>query len=296
MDRRELVIAHSPDSDDAFMFYALATRKLRPRGMKLKHVLQDIESLNRQAREGVFEVTAISIAAYPYVAGRYRMLSTGASIGDGYGPLLVASHVFPVEELKKKKVAVPGTMTSAYLYLKLLEPEVETVVVPFDKILSYVKEGGADAGLIIHEGQLTFDRLGLHRILDLGRWWQQNERLPLPLGAVAVRRDLQPEACAEVNKAIRKSIEYAMEHREEALAYAMQFARDMDTPLADKFVGMYVNEYTLDLGARGREACQRFLYLGHERGLLPKVEIDFAPEHIATANTEGTEARGSRRP
>ena len=276
MEKRELVIAHSPDSDDAFMFYALATRKLRPRALKLRHVLEDIESLNRRAIEGVFEVTAISIAAYPHLSARYQMLSTGASVGDGYGPILVASRVFPPEEMKGKKVAVPGTLTTAYLALKLLEPEVETVVMPFDRILAAVKEGRADAGLVIHEGQLLYDRMGLHRILDLGRWWQQQENLPLPLGAVAVRRDLSHETKAEVARLIRRSIEYAMEHREEALSYALQFARDLDTPLADKFVGMYVNEFTLDLGPRGRQATARLLQLGHERGLLPRAaEVDF---------------------
>src|SRR5579871_4994272 len=185
MERRELVIAHSPDSDDAFMFYALATRKLRPRGLKLTHRLEDIQSLNVKARDGGYEITAISIAAYPYVCERYRMLSTGASIGDGYGPIVVAARPWGPEELKHKKVAVPGELTSAFLALRLFEPEIEHVVVPFDRILETVKEGGADAGLIIHEGQLMFDRMGLHKIVDLGRWWQQQEKLPLPMGAVA---------------------------------------------------------------------------------------------------------------
>ncbi len=275
-ERREFVIAHSPDSDDAFMFYGLATRKLRPRGLRLSHKLQDIETLNREAQKGTYEVTAVSIAAYPYVQERYRMLATGASVGDGYGPLLVASRPFAPEELKHKKIAVPGTLTSAFLTLKLFEPEVETTVVPFDKILDAVREGHADAGLVIHEGQLVFDRMGLHRVLDLGRWWQQKEGLPLPLGAVVVRRDLGADTQHELARLIRRSIEYALEHREEALAYAMQFARDLDTPLADKFVGMYVNEFTLDLGDRGRQATQRLLQLGFERGLLPKrVDVDF---------------------
>ncbi len=275
-ERKELVIAHSPDSDDAFMFYALATEKLRPNGLKLRHVLEDIESLNRKAHEGVFEVTAISIAAYPYLAERYQMMATGASIGDGYGPLVVASRLFPAEELKHKKVAVPGKLTTAFLSLKLFEPDIETIVVPFDQILDAVREGRADAGLIIHEGQLTFDRLGLHRILDLGRWWQQQEGLPLPLGAVVIRRDLAQELKREMAKLVYQSIEYALQHRDEALAYAMQFARDLDSPSADKFVGMYVNEFTLDMGDRGREATRRLLRLGHERGILPRhVDVDF---------------------
>jgi 1,4-dihydroxy-6-naphthoate synthase len=270
MDRRELTIAHSPDSDDAFMFYALATRKLRPRGLKLSHHLEDIQSLNRKAKEGVYEITAISIAAYPYLSDRYRMMSTGASIGDGYGPLVVASHPCAVDELKHKKVAVPGELTTAFLALRLLEPEVEFIVAPFDRIIDAVKDGKADAGLIIHEGQLTFDRQGLHRVVDLGRWWQQTEKLPLPLGAVAIRRDLTPELQDEMQKLIRKSVQYAMDHREEALSYALQFGRDLDQPLADKFVGMYVNEFTIDMGERGQQSIRRLLQLGHERGLLPE--------------------------
>jgi 1,4-dihydroxy-6-naphthoate synthase len=276
MDRRELVIAHSPDSDDAFMFYALATRKLRPRGMKVTHHLEDIQSLNRKAGEGIYEITAISIAAYPYVQDRYRMFTVGASIGDGYGPLVVASRPCSVEDLKGKRIAVPGELTSAYLALRLLEPDFEPKVVAFDRILETVKSGDADAGLIIHEGQLTFDRLGLHRVVDLGRWWLQQEKLPLPMGAVAVRRDLEPELQEEMQKLIRRSVEYAMEHREEALSYALQFGRDLDQPLADKFVGMWVNQLTLDMGDRGREGVRRMLQLGHERGLIPQVgEIDF---------------------
>ncbi len=276
LEKRELVLAHSPDSDDAFMFYALATRKLRPRSIKFKHVLEDIEKLNQKAIEGVFDVTAISFGAYPFVAGHYCLLSTGASIADGYGPLLVASRLFPVEELKNKRVAVPGKLTTAFLLLKLLEPEVDTVVVPFDRILEAVREGAADAGLLIHEGQLTFDRLGLHRIVDLGRWWQQQQHLPLPLGAVAVRRDLPRELQLEVARLLHRSIEYAMEHREEAMSYALQFARDLDPALADKFVGMYVNEYSLDCGPIGREAVARLLELGYERGALPqRVEPEF---------------------
>ena len=276
MDRRDFVIAHSPDSDDAFMFYALATRKLRLRGLKLKHHLEDIQTLNLKAREGVYEITAISIAAYPYLFDRYRMMTTGASIGDGYGPLVVAARPWAPEELKNKKVAVPGELTTAFLALRLLEPSIEYVVVPFDKILDAVKDGKAAAGLIIHEGQLTFDRLGLHKVVDLGRWWQQTEKLPLPLGAVAIRRDIAAETQEEMQKLIRRSVQYAMEHREEALAYALQFGRDLDTPLADKFVGMYVNEFTIDMGDRGREGIRRLLELGRERGLLPAhPDLDF---------------------
>ncbi len=270
MERRELVLAHSPDSDDAFMFYGLATRKLRSRMISFKHVLCDIESLNRQALEGRYDLTAISFHAYPYLADRYRLLSTGASMGDGYGPVLVSSRLFPPEELQGKKVATPGLLTTAWLVLKLFQPDVQPVVVSFDRVINAVREGGADAGLLIHEGQLTYDREGLHRIVDLGRWWHQQQNLPLPLGGLAVARHLPLEIQKEAARLVRRSIEYAMDHREEALAYAMQFARDMDQALTDKFVGMYVNEYTLDCGERGRRAIERLLELGYQSGTIPK--------------------------
>ena len=276
MEKRELVLAHSPDSDDAFMFYALATRKLRPRMLSFRHVLFDIETLNRHAMEGRFDLTAISYHAYPYFADRYQLLSTGSSMGDGYGPMVVSTRLFSAEELRGKKVAVPGLLTTAWLVLKLFQPEVEPVVVPFDRIFEAVREGRADAGLLIHEGQLTYDREEMHRIVDLGRWWQQQQGLPLPLGGLAVARHLPPEVKKEVARLIRRSIEYALDHREEALTYAMQFAREMDQSLTDKFVGMYVNEYTLDCGARGRQAIERLLDLGYRSGTIPnKVELDF---------------------
>ncbi len=276
MEKRELVLAHSPDSDDAFMFYALATRKLRPRMLSFRHVLFDIETLNRHALEGKFDLTAISYHAYPYFADRYQLLSTGSSMGDGYGPMVVSTRLFSADELRCKKVAVPGLLTTAWLVLKLFQPEVEPVVAPFDRIFEAVREGRADAGLLIHEGQLTYDREEMHRIVDLGRWWQQQQGLPLPLGGLAVSRHLPPEVKKEAARLVRRSIEYAMDHREEALAYAMQFAREMDQSLADKFVGMYVNEYTLDCGARGRQAIERLLDLGYRSGTIPnKVELDF---------------------
>ena len=275
MEQRELVLAHSPDADDAFMFYALATRKLRPPVLSFRHVLSDIETLNRQAMEAKFDLTAISFHAYPYVAERYRLLSTGSSMGDGYGPLLVSTRLFSAEELKGKKVAVPGLLTTAWLVLKLFESEVEPVVVPFDKIFEALREGRAEAGLLIHEGQLTYDREGLHRIADLGLWWQQQQGLPLPLGALAVARHLPLDVQEEAASLVRSSIQYALDHREEALSYAMQFARDMDHPLVDKFVGMYVNEYTVECGDRGRQAIERLLALGHQIGVLPnKVAVD----------------------
>ena len=275
MEQRDLLLAHSPDADDAFMFYALATRKLKSPMLNFRHVLLDIETLNRQAREGKFDLTAISFHNYPYVADRYRLLSVGSSMGDGYGPLLVSPRMFSVEELKGKKVAVPGLLTTAWLVLKLLQPEVEPVVVPFDRVFEALRQGNAQAGLLIHEGQLTYDRQGLHRIADLGRWWHQQQGLPLPLGAMAVARHLPLDVQQEAAALVRRSVQYALEHREEALSYAMQFARDMDQPLVDKFVGMYVNEYTLECGARGRQAIERLLALGYQAGAIPnKVELD----------------------
>jgi len=276
MEKRELVLAHSPDSDDAFMFYALATRKLRPRLLTFKHVLSDIETLNRQALEGQNDVTAISYHAYPYLADRYQLMTVGSSMGDGYGPSVVALRPFSQEELKGKTVAVPGLLTTAFLVLKLFEPDFNPLVVPFDKIFEVVREGKADAGLLIHEGQLTFDREQMHRVVDLGRWWYQQHSLPLPLGGLVILRDLPPEVQKEAAKLIRKSVEYAMENREEALSYALQFARDMDQALADKFVGMYVNEYTLDCGERGRKAIELLLQMGYDAGIIPKkVPLDF---------------------
>ena len=275
MEQRELVLAHSPDADDAFMFYALATRKLRPPLLSFRHVLSDIETLNRQAMEAKYDLTAISFHAYPYVAERYRLLSTGSSIGDGYGPLLVSPRLLSAEQLKGKKVAVPGLLTTAWLVLKLFQPEVEPVEVPFDRIFEALREGRAEAGLLIHEGQLTYEREGFHRIADLGRWWQQQQDLPLPLGGLVVARHLPLEVQKEAASLVRQSIQYALDHREEALSYALQFARDMEQSLADKFVGMYVNEYTLECGDRGRQAIERLLTLGYQAGAIPnKVAVD----------------------
>ena len=265
---REITVAHSPDSDDAFMFYALATNKVRVPGLRFTHTLCDIETLNRKAREGVYDVTAISFHAYPYIQDDYALLPTGGSVGEGYGPMVVASRAFTQGEVKKKVVAVPGTLTTAYLALKLFAPGVETEVVPFDQIIPQVLEGKYEAGLIIHEGQLTYDKSGLHRIVDLGKWWQKVTGLPLPLGGNAVRRSLGPQLLLSVSAALRESIQYALDHREEALSYAMQFARDLDSQTADRFVGMYVNERTLDYGPEGREAVRRLLDMGHKAGII----------------------------
>ncbi len=275
--KREITIAHSPDSDDAFMFYGLATNKVRVPGLRFTHTLCDIETLNRKAMEGVYDVTAISFHAYPYIQDHYALLPSGGSVGDGYGPMVVAQRAYSVSDIKQKRIAVPGTLTTAYLVLKLFAPGIETDVVPFDQIIPQVLDGRQEAGLIIHEGQLTYDKSGLHRIVDLGKWWQKVTGLPLPLGGNAIRRSLGPELMSRVANALRESIQYALDHREEALAYAMQFARDLDPQLADKFVGMYVNQRTLDYGPDGREAVRRLLDMGHKAGIIPQESrVDFA--------------------
>src|SRR3954447_594357 len=273
---REIAVAHSPDSDDAFMFYGLATHKVRTPGLRFSHTLCDIETLNQKAREGVYDVTAISFHAYPYIQDKYALMACGGSVGEGYGPMVVSPRAFTTSEIKGKRIAVPGTLTTAYLALQLFAPGIETEVVPFDQIIPQVLEGKYEAGLIIHEGQLTYDKSGLHRIVDLGRWWQKVTGLPLPLGGNAIRRSLGPELMSKVGEALKESIQYALDHRDEALAYAMQFARDLDSQLADKFVGMYVNERTLDYGPDGREAVRRLLDMGHKAGIIPHAaKVDF---------------------
>ncbi len=274
---REITVAHSPDSDDAFMFYSLATHKVCTPGLRFTHTLSDIETLNQKAREGVYDVSAISFHAYPYIQDKYALMNCGGSVGEGYGPMIVSPRPFTADEVKTKLIAVPGTLTTAYLALNLFAPGIPTEVVPFDQIIPQVLEGKYEAGLIIHEGQLTYDKSGLHRIVDLGRWWQKVTGLPLPLGGNAIRRALGPQLMAAVTAVLRDSIHYALDHREEALAYAMQFARDLDNQSADKFVGMYVNERTLDYGPDGREAVRRLLDMGHKAGIIgPEAQIDWA--------------------
>jgi len=265
----EIVCAHSPDSDDAFMFYAMATKKVRSRFLNFRHVLEDIETLNKKAVQGLYELTAISYHAYPYVADKYVLMASGSSVGDGYGPLVVSSkHMLP-EELKGKRVAIPGTMTTAFLTMKLFQPDFEQVVLPFDRILEAVKNHDVDAGLIIHEGQLTYGHGGLHAVIDLGKWFKTKYGLPLPLGANALRRDLSPEVRTECARMMRESIQHSLDHREEALNYAMQFARDLDLASAEQFVGMYVNDHTVDGGEIVPRAAQKLLDLGFEAGLIP---------------------------
>jgi 1,4-dihydroxy-6-naphthoate synthase len=266
---KEIVCAHSPDSDDAFMFYGLATRKIRSRLLTFRHVLDDIESLNRKAMQGAYELTAISYHAYPYVADKYRLMASGSSVGDGYGPLVIATRPLAADDLKGRRIAVPGTMTTAYLALRLFEPDFEAVVTPFDKIPEVVREHAVDGGLVIHEAQLTFSKGGFHSVVDLGRWWKKQYGLPLPLGANAILRALPEEVQTECCRVMRDSIQYALDNQEEALNYAMQFARDMEQRLAEKFVGMYVNHYTVDAGELVPRAAQKLLDLGYEAGLIP---------------------------
>jgi len=274
---REISIAHSPDSDDAFMFYGLATNKVRVPGYRFTHTLSDIETLNRKAQnEAFYDVTAISFHAYPYIQQNYTLMGCGGSVGEGYGPMVVASRPLASADLGKIRIAVPGTLTTAYLALKIFNPSIETTVVPFDKIIPEILAGKHDAGLIIHEGQLTYSSSGLYRVIDLGVWWRETTGLVLPLGGNAIRRSLGAETLHTVSKALRDSIRHALDHREQALEYAMQFARDLDTTLANRFVSMYVNDRTLDYGADGRQAIRRLLELGHERGIIPMTpQVDF---------------------
>lgn len=272
----EITCAHSPDSDDAFMFYALATRKLRSRLVTFRHVLSDIETLNQKAMAGEYELTAISYHAYPYIADRYLLMASGSSVGDGYGPMVVATSPLAPEDLKGRRIAVPGKLTTAYLALKIFEPDFEAVVMPFDTILEAVKDRAVDAGVVIHEAQLTYSKGGFHQVVDLGKWFKSKYELPLPLGANALRRDLPAEIRSECCRLMRESILYALDNHEEALNYAMQFARDLEAPLAEKFVGMYVNHYTVDAGDVLPRAAQKLLDLGYEAGVIPnRVEVEF---------------------
>jgi 1,4-dihydroxy-6-naphthoate synthase len=275
--QRTITLAHSPDSDDAFMFYGLATHKLETGDLEFQHTLQDIQTLNEEARKGTYDVTAISFHAYAYVADKYALLPHGASIGDNYGPILVANEELDPADLSTVTIAVPGTLTSAFLALSIHTPNFKYEVVPFDQIIEAVTERRCDAGLLIHEGQLFYQDLGLRKVLDLGEWWHEHtDGLPLPMGGNAIRRDLGEETIREVSKLLKESIRYSLDNREDALAYAMQFARDMDAALADQFVGMWVNELTLDYGERGREAVRRLLSEGYERGIIPHhVDIQF---------------------
>jgi 1,4-dihydroxy-6-naphthoate synthase len=278
----EFLLGHSPDPDDAFMFYALAEKKIDTRGHTFHHILQDIETLNQRAARGELHVSAVSIHAYAYLTERYALLPCGASMGDGYGPMLVSTVEPPPSPdqvhdwLSKKLVAVPGLRTSAYLALKLFGVPVETVVVPFDQIFEYVRAGKAEVGLLIHEGQLTYAQEGFHLIRDLGEWWKTETALPLPLGGNVIRKDIPPDIRKEVSEILKESIRYGLENRLAGIKHSMPLARGLDLNQADKFIGMYVNDYTLDYGETGREAIRQFLGRGKERGILPSaVELEF---------------------
>jgi 1,4-dihydroxy-6-naphthoate synthase len=273
----DISIAHSPDSDDAFMFYGLATNKIRVPGYKFSHTLCDIEALNRRAQdEAFYDVSAISFHAYPYVQDNYTLMGCGGSVGEGYGPMIVSSRKLSVSDLDNLKIAIPGTLTTAYLALKIFNPNIKTETVPFDKIIPAILAGTYDAGLIIHEGQLTYGSSGLYKVIDLGIWWQETTGLVLPLGGNAIRRSLGADKHKIISKALRDSIQHALDHREQALEYAMQFARDLDTSMASRFVSMYVNERTLDYGADGRNAIRKLLDMGYERGVIPIApKVDF---------------------
>jgi 1,4-dihydroxy-6-naphthoate synthase len=275
--KRVIHVGHSPDPDDAFMFHALANDKIDTGDLKFVHELQDIETLNRRAMRGELEVSAVSIHAYAHLLDKYALLPSGCSMGDKYGPMVVARRAMTVDELKRVKIAVPGTMTTAFLTLRLLLPGgFEYDVVPFDQIIGVVAAGKYDAGLIIHEGQLTFQNQGLHLVVDLGVWWQEKTGLPLPLGGNVVRRDLGPELMHRISEYLKQSIRYSLAHRQEALQHALKYARDMDVSLADRFVGMYVNDWTLDYGPRGREAVRRLLDEAHRARIISKpVAVDF---------------------
>ena len=289
MEQTTLTLGHSPDPDDAFMFYALAKDLIPTHGFRFRHILQDIQTLNERATRGELDITAVSLHAYAYVSDTYALLPGGASMGDGYGPMLVARQKFSREEIARKKIAVPGTLTSAFLALQLwlaagqtpnsgpLIPSFDYIVVPFDQIFGVVRSGRADVGLIIHEGQLTYQNEGLVVCEDLGVWWgKQNDGLPLPLGGNVIHKKFPPDLRRKISGILTASIQFSLDHRAEAVQYALQFARDMGRDLADKFVGMYVNHWALDYGERGREAIRRFLGQAFERGLiLHRQELEF---------------------
>jgi 1,4-dihydroxy-6-naphthoate synthase len=274
---QRITVAHSPDADDAFMFYALAQGKVGDPDLEFVHVLQDIQTLNERAFRGEYEVTAVSFHAYAYLADRYALLPHGASMGDGYGPMIVARAPLSPEALRGKRIAVPGRLTTAVLALDLWCPGLDQTVVPFDQIPDAVLANRVDAGLIIHEGQVTYQNQGLHKVVDLGEWWKGETGLPLPLGGNVIRKDLGPALMRRVSRLLRESIQYGLAHRTDALSHAMQHGRDLDASLADRFVGMYVNHWTLDYGEPGRQAVRLLLRRGHERGILP---LPIEPEFV----------------
>lgn len=274
--KTDIHVAHSPDSDDAFMFYALATHKIDTGELNYIHLLNDIETLNKKALAEEYEVSAVSFHAYAYLAEKYALLSCGASMGNNYGPIVVSGKPLQAQALAEKVVAVPGALTTAFLALRLFAPDVKSEIVPFDRILEDVQKGKYEAGLLIHEGQLTYREMGLHKVLDLGEWWLEKTQLPLPLGGNVIKRSLGQSLMEQISTDIRKSIQYGLDHREEAIDYAIQFSRGLDLQKADRFIGMYVNELTLDYGENGREAVRRLLSEAYEQKIIPKkVQLDF---------------------
>ncbi|MFP5262312.1 MAG: menaquinone biosynthesis family protein [Blastocatellia bacterium] len=277
MDKREITLGHSPDPDDAFMFYALAADKIPTDGLSFRHVIEDIETLNRRAMNAELDITAISIHAYAHVLDQYALLTSGASMGDNYGPLVISREPMSLADLGRARVAVPGEMTTAYMALRLCAGEVKTTVIPFDKIMDAVERGETDAGLLIHEGQLTYAARGFNKVVDLGEWWKSETGLPLPLGGNAIKKSLGPRLIEKVSGLLRESIEYGLGHRQVAVRHSMKYGRGMEESLTDKFVGMYVNDYTIDYGERGREAVRLLLRRGYEAGVIPRpVQLEFA--------------------
>jgi 1,4-dihydroxy-6-naphthoate synthase len=275
-EKKTITVAHSPDSDDAFMFYGLATNKLDTGGLKFEHTLTDIQTLNEKAKLGVYDVTAISFHAYAYIYDKYALLPHGASIGDKYGPILVSKEARSAEDIGSMTIAIPGELTSAFLALRIYNSDFKYKIVPFDEIIDAVLEGDVDAGLLIHEGQLFYKQMGLDKVLDLGEWWFEKTSLPLPMGGNAIKRELGEDLMKRVSKCLKDSIQYSLDNREDALSYAMQFARDMEPGMADRFVAMWVNNMTLDYGDRGRAGVKRLLDEGYEKGIIPnKVELEF---------------------
>ena len=274
--KTDIHVAHSPDSDDAFMFYALATHKIDTGDLNYIHLLNDIETLNKKALAEEYEVSAVSFHAYAYLAEKYALLSCGASMGNNYGPIVVSGKPMQPQALTDKVVAIPGALTTAFLALRLFAPNVKSEIVPFDRILEDVQKGKYEAGLLIHEGQLTYREMGLHKVVDLGEWWLEQTQLPLPLGGNVIKRSLGQKRMEQISTDIRKSIQYGLDHRGEAIDYAIQFSRGLDMQKADRFIGMYVNELTLDYGENGREAVRRLLSEAHKQKIIPKkVQLDF---------------------
>jgi 1,4-dihydroxy-6-naphthoate synthase len=277
MDKREITLGHSPDPDDAFMFYALATDNLETGDFSFRHIIQDIETLNHRALKTELDVTAISIHTYAYVLDNYALLTSGASMGDNYGPLVIARAPMTIDEVKTKTIAIPGEMTTAALVLRLCLGDVKTTVIAFDKIMDAVENGEVEAGLLIHEGQLTYSARGFHKVIDLGEWWMQETGLPLPLGGNAIKKSLGEETIQRISELLRESIEFGLANRQVAVRHSMKYGRGMEENLTDQFVGMYVNDYTIDYGEKGRQAVRLLLKRAHEAGIIPSpVQLEFA--------------------